>query len=140
MHDLQMAVLFGFTAIESLVNHAIEMLDEDFKLTRRGKVLPKSRLVRELGVDDKLKRVIPRCEGGKTIAGTEIWERYRGLKFLRDELLHVKQRGMEPDPRKLTAYDRLLVGEADTCAEDARAVIEGAWPSFLPDHVLEALG
>lgn len=55
------------------------------------------------------------------------------------ELLHVKERGLDADPKKRTAYDRLLVGEADQCVEDAVAVVEGIWPGWLPPHVQEAL-
>jgi hypothetical protein len=35
IRDLQSAVLYSFTAIESLANHAIDMLDDDFTLTSR---------------------------------------------------------------------------------------------------------
>jgi hypothetical protein len=35
-------------------------------------------------------------EGGVHVAGTSAWPRYLALKFLRDELLHVKQRGYDP--------------------------------------------
>lgn len=138
VRDLQSAVLFAFTAIESLANHAIDMLDDDFTLTFKKRTYAKTELVR-LGVDDKLRQVLPKLDGGETIAGTAVWERYRNLKFVRDELLHVKRRGLDPDPKKRTAYDRLLIGEADRCVEDAVAVVEGAWPGFLPPHVREAL-
>lgn len=79
-------------------------------------------------------------DGAEKIAGTAVWERYRKLKFIRDELLHVKERGLDSDPKKRTAYDRLLVGEADSCVEDAIALVEGAWPGWLPPHVREVLG
>jgi hypothetical protein len=87
-----------------------------------------------------LKRVVPLTDGGRTVAGTAAWERFRELKFLRDELLHVKERGYDPDPDVRTAYDRLTVGEGDHCVEAALSVIQGAFPDFLPDHVLEELG
>jgi hypothetical protein len=32
-----------------------------------------------------------------------------------------------------------MIGEADGCVEDAVAVVEAAWPGFLPDFVQEAL-
>jgi hypothetical protein len=138
VRDLQSAVLFAFTAIESLANHAIDMLDDSFILAFKKRTYAHKELV-GLGIDDKLKRVLPKMDGGEKIAGTEVWERFRKLKFIRDELLHVKQRGLDPHPEKRTAYDRLLVGEADGCVEDAIAVVEGAWPGFLPLHVREAL-
>jgi hypothetical protein len=49
VRDLQSAVLFAFTALESLANHAIEMLDPDFALTRKGKTIRKAALTRALG-------------------------------------------------------------------------------------------
>jgi hypothetical protein len=51
----------------------------------------------------------------------------------------VKERGYDPDPDVLTAYDRLMVGEGDRCVEDAQAVVEGAFPGFLPANALDAL-
>jgi hypothetical protein len=138
--DLSAAVLFSFTAIESLANHAIEMLPEDFTLERKGHEIPREDLALALGTDDKLKLVLPRVDGGHHIAGdAKVWERYKTLKFLRDELLHVKRRGYSPDPDEPSEYDRLMLGEADNCVEDAVAVVEGAWPGFLPDFVQEAL-
>jgi hypothetical protein len=138
--DLQAGVLSAFTAIESLANHVIDMLDDDATLTRKGRVVAQSDMVRELGIDDKLKLVVPLADGGARIAGSAVWDdHYRPLKFLRDELLHVKERGMDPDPNVHTAYDRLMLGQGDTCVEDATAVVEGAWPGFLPEQVRHAL-
>jgi hypothetical protein len=139
--DLQAAVLFAFTAIESLANHVIDMLPDNATVTRKRRVITKREMVRDLGIDDKLKLVVPLADGGARIAGTTVWDdHYRPLKFLRDELLHVKERGMDPDPEVRTAYDRLMLGEGDRCVENARAVVDGAWPGFLPDEVRKALG
>jgi hypothetical protein len=140
LRDLQAAVLSAFTAIESLANHAIDMLEDDATLMRKEERLSKDKLLR-LGVSEKLKIVVPMAEGGRHVASDSVvWGRYRELKFLRDELVHVKSRGYESDPDEPTAYDRLMLGEADMCVEDARAVIDGAWPGFLLDHVTDALG
>lgn len=93
-----------------------------------------------LGIDDKLKPILPRVKGGKHIAGdAEVWGRCKALKFLRDELLHVKRRGYSSDPDEPSEYDRLMLGEADACVEDAFIVIEAAWPGFLPSNVRDAL-
>jgi hypothetical protein len=140
LSELAAAVLFAFTAIECLANHAIDMLPDDTVVAlRKGRELAKHDLITSVGIDDKLKRVGPLLDLGANIAGTAAWERYRELKFLRDELLHVKARGYDPDPDARTAYDRLIVGEGDRCVEDARSVVEGAFPGFLPEHVLQAL-
>jgi hypothetical protein len=139
LSDLAAAVLFAFTAIESLANHAIEMLPDDAVLEGDGRTVPKAEMTRSFGIDEKLKRVVPIMEGAVPIAGTEAWERYLRLKFLRDELLHVKKRGYDPDPDTRTAYDRLIVGEGDACADDAHVIVDTAWPGWLPDQVQEAL-
>lgn len=139
LSSLSAAVLFSFTAIESLANHAIDMLPAETVITRKGREVAQADMVRSLGIDDKLKRAVPLLDGATSIAGTTTWERYRDLKFLRDELLHVKERGYDPDPSVRTAYDRLMLGEADGCVNDALAVVQGAFPGFLPPHVLNVL-
>jgi hypothetical protein len=142
--DLHVAVLYAFTAVESLANHSIDQLEDDATVqveNWKGEevAVPKSEMVRRLGISEKLSRVVPMLDDGVNIKGTRTWERYRHLKGLRDELVHVKERGYTPDPQQLTAYDRLLLGDADPCVEDAVAVVTGARPTFLPDFVLEAL-
>lgn len=140
VRDLTTAVLFAFTAIESLANHAIDMLPEDHGITRKGAALDAAGLM-WLPLEEKLKLVIPTIGGGRPIAGdARIWKRYKALKFLRDELVHVKERGYSSDPDEPSAYDRLMLGEADHCAADAFVVVNGAWPGFLPDFVVDALG
>jgi hypothetical protein len=90
LSDLDAAVLFAFTAVESLVNHVIDMLADDAPVTRRKQVVAKQDTTRVLAIDEKYKLVLPAVDGCKAIAGTATWERYRNLKFLRDELLHVR--------------------------------------------------
>jgi hypothetical protein len=144
LSDLAAAVLFAFTAIESLANHAIDTLEDDATVTIGRKdqevEIQKSEMVRRLGLDEKLKQVMPVVEGGRNIAGTAPWERYLHLKRLRDALVHVDRRGYAEDPQERTAYDRLMLGDGDSCVDDAVSVIEGAWPGFLPPHVRDALG
>ena len=137
--DLQTAVLCSFLAIESLANHAIETLPTGTTLSYKNKTYDKGQMVRWLGTDDKLKRVFRLLDGGEQIAGTNTWGRYLALKDLRDELVHIKERGLRTDADDPSAYDRLMLGEADSCVEDAVAVVEGAWPGFLPPHVRKAL-
>ncbi len=116
------------------------MLDDGTSVTlRKDREVPQAEMVRTIGIDDKFKKVMPLLPGGEAIAGTAVWARYLKLKFLRDELLHVKERGFKSDPDQPSAYDRLMLGEADSCVEDAIAVVDGAWPSFLPDGVRDSL-
>jgi hypothetical protein len=41
-------------------------------------------------------------------------------------LVHVDRRGYTADPDHPTAYDRLILGNGDSCVDDALAAIEGA--------------
>lgn len=63
--DLQTAVLCSFLAIESLANHAIETLPDRAALTHNKKVYDKDAMVRELSINDKLKKVMPKLDGGQ---------------------------------------------------------------------------
>jgi hypothetical protein len=96
-------------------------------------------MVRRFGISEKLTLAVPLLPDGENFKGTWPWERYRHLKRRRDELVHVKQRGYDPDPDVRTAYDRVVLGAADTCSQDALDVVRAARPEFLPDHVLKVL-
>jgi hypothetical protein len=142
--DLAAAVLFAFTAVESLANHAIDMLPATTTVTigRKGREadIAKDEMVRRLNLDEKLKLVLPLIDGGRNLAGTAAWERYLHLKGLRDALVHVDRRGYAADPAERTAYDRLMLGDGDSCVDDALGIIDGAWPAFLAEeHVRHAL-
>lgn len=138
--DLQTAVLCSFLAIESLANHAIENLPDGTTLAHNKKVYDKDSMIRQLSINDKLKKVMPKLVGGQPIAGdAKLWGRYCALKELRDELVHIKHRGLTSDPDEPSAYDRLLLGEADGCVETAIDVVEGTWPELFPTHVRQAL-
>jgi hypothetical protein len=140
LSELVIAVLLSFTAVESLANHVIDMLPNDAIVKKGQRDIPKDEMVRRLGIDEKFKQAVPLLEQARPIAGNhEVWTRYQALKFLRDELVHVKERGYDPDPDVRTAYDRLIAGEADHCVEDARAVVDGAFPGFIPDWVASHL-
>jgi hypothetical protein len=138
--DLQTTVLCASLAVESLANHAIETLPAGTTITRRKTTYDKGAMVRWLSLDEKYKKALPMVAGGRSIAGTRTWDRYLALKDLRDELVHIKERGLRTDADEPSAYDRLILGEADSCVDDAIAVVEGAWPGFLPEHVRSALG
>ena len=142
--DLSVAVLFAFTAIESLANHSIDQLSDDAIVQvefKQGEVreVTKAEMVRRLRIEEKLAQAVPMLDDARSIKGTHPWERFLHLKKLRDDLVHVKERGYSPDPDERTAYDRLLLGDGDSCARDAYLVITAARPGFLPEHVAEEL-
>lgn len=59
-------------------------------------------MVRRLGISEKLTLAVPLLPDGENFKGTRPWERYRHLKRLRNDLVHVKQRGYDPDGAPLS--------------------------------------
>jgi hypothetical protein len=53
-----------------------------------------------------------------------------------DSTLPYGIRWRTPTPTSNTAYDALMLGGADECADDALAVVLAARPGFLPEQVL----
>ena len=129
--DLWSAVLHSMAAIEAAANGLIDGLPDGTTVPRGdGEVVSKERMVRRLNLDEKLSLVVP-LAGGPMIKGTRPWELYVRVKGLRDDLVHVKEDHYDPDPEVRSAYDRLLVGDADDCAGDAFAVVQAIRPGFL---------
>lgn len=143
LSDLVGAVLHAFTAIESLANHSIDQLPDDasIEVERQGEPvsISKTDMVRRLNITEKLERAVPLLDDGNATKGTAAWERFVHLKRLRDDLVHVKQRGYSTDPDNPSAYGQLMLGADDDCVEEAVALVRAVRPIFLPDWVLEAL-
>jgi hypothetical protein len=100
--ELISGVLFAFTAIESFANHSIDQLSEtaSLTLTRRAKTereVRRDSMVRDLGIVEKLDRTVPLLTGRSSIRGAKSWQEFVELKRLRDELVHVKERGYSND-------------------------------------------
>ena len=141
--DLWSAVLHAFAAVEAIANDSIDRLPDDAAVTigkkDRTRDVPKAEMVRTLNLDEKLSLAVPVLDIGERIKGTRPWERYLHLKGVRDDLVHVKDQGVDQDPDVRTAYDRLLLGEADTCARDGFDIVQASRPGFLADHAVEYL-
>ena len=141
--DLWSAVLHSFAAIESVANDSIDRLPDDavVSIGRKDDTrdIPGAEMVRRLNLDEKLSLVVPMLEIGEQIKGRRPWQRYLHLKGLRDDLVHVKDRGVDPNRNVRTAYDRLLLGDGDQCAQDAFDIVQAARPGFLGAHVVEHL-
>ena len=97
-------------------------------------------MVRRLNISEKLELAVPLLPDGENTKGTKAWEQFVHLKRLRDDLVHVKERGYSSDPDDPSTYDKVMIGAADSCASDAIDLVLAARPRFLPEHVLEALG
>lgn len=141
--DLWSAVLHSFAAIEAIANDSIDRLPPNAVVTigKKGgaRDITQVEMVRRLNVDEKLSIAVPMLDIGEQIKGTRPWERYRHLKKLRDDLVHVKAGGYDPSPEVRTAYDRLILGDGDTCARDAFDIVQACRPGFIGAHVVEHL-
>jgi hypothetical protein len=82
---------------------------------------------------------VPLLTGRPSVKGGKAWHRFVHLKRLRDDLVHVKDRGYSNDPAPPSVYGRLILGEGDTCVAEAAALILELRPEFLPPHLQEAL-
>jgi hypothetical protein len=144
LSELWSAVLHSFAAVETIANDSIDRLPQDAVVTigksDRTRDVPHEDMVRTLNLDEKFGLAVPMLDVGEPIKGRRPWERYLHLKGIRDALVHVKDRGVDPDRAIRTAYDRLLLGDADTCAKDALDIVQAARPGFLGCHVVEYLG
>jgi hypothetical protein len=151
--DLWSAVIHSFAAIEAMANDSIDRLPREATVTIGRKndtrEIAQPDMVWRLNLDEKLKLAVPMLDDedllfdgpravGKLITGTRPWECYLHLKRLRDGLVHVKREASE-DPAVRTAFDRLLLGDADDCARDAFEIVQAARPGLLPPHVIERL-
>src|SRR3954471_16564217 len=63
--------------------------------------------------------------------------RFTPVRWLPTKCLQMTPNCGDKRAAELSAYDRLLLGDADTCAADALAVIDDAC-GFIPDHVRAA--
>lgn len=138
------AVLHSFAAIEAMVNIMVDRLPPETTITvgsgsrKREVAQPDMALV--LSTEDKLKHVAPLLDDCVNVAGdARVWRQFRELKKLRDDLVHTKEGGYDPDPQVQTAYDRLILGEGDDCWRKALNVVQAAWPGFLGELALSHL-
>lgn len=137
--DLWSAVLHSFAAVEALTNNAVEVLPDNATVTIRNRVLNRDEMVNRLGTEEKLKKAVPLNLNCERIAGTATWTKFLELKGIRDALVHVKRQNVISQPETITAYDRLVLGEADHCSKDAFDIVQAVWPGFLSTDVVEAL-
>lgn len=135
---LSAAVFLAFAAIEAYANEKIEGLAPGTEVKAGRKVVERDDMARELSIEDKLKRAVPLATRGHVAGDARLWEKFKALKGLRDELVHLKERGYSPDPDAPSPHSRLMRGDAGGCVEDAAELIgtmEGSWPdearSFL---------
>ena len=136
--NLGAAVLLSYAALEGLGNHTIDEMRKDatVELERDGETIT---LGREemwvLSVPEKLSVVVPAFTEKPSIEGTALWGKVERVCSLRDGLVSRALRPVAQDPEVL---GRLYRGDADSCAEDAIAVVRALRPELLPPVLLDA--
>jgi hypothetical protein len=137
------AVILAASAIEAYANECVDRLPDGATVTRQRngeqQQIPKSELIRRLGLEEKLDLVVPQVAGVASIKGQAVWERFKRLNELRGEVVHYKPRGQTDDPDIKSALGRLLTGEGSSCVADATAVITAYEPTVLPEATRQAL-
>lgn len=88
--ELQSAILWGITAIESYINHRIKIWND---LNPHDKLVDSK--VNKISIDKKIDEWIPRISNGKYfIKGDKCWSDYIALRNFRDtEIIHAKTSG-----------------------------------------------
>lgn len=118
-------VVFAFTALEAFANEALpDSVTYDVERGGVAKVLAKSEIERQLNLDEKLGKVLPEALGIPSPKGKKVWEKYRGLKKIRDRLVHLKsvdRRASGPDDE--TIWGTLLKAHGQAWCDHAHAVI-----------------
>lgn len=137
------AVLLSLAAIEAAANAAIDALPEGIEVTveRQGArvSVEKADMARRLNLSEKVDRIPPLASGATSIKGTGPWESFVALRRLRDDLVHVKERGYSSDPNNPSPFGRIFRGDASRCVEQATEVIVAAWPGWLSDRARAVL-
>lgn len=131
---LTAAVVLAVAAIESYANEQIDNLAETATLNIGGKEIARDDMARKLNIEDKLKKTVPLAKDSPSIAGNSaLWRKFTDLKELRDDLVHLKERGYSNNADAPSAYGRLMRGDGADCATDAATLIyemEGRkWPN-----------
>jgi hypothetical protein len=118
-------VIFSFTALEAFAN---EVIPESFVYTvqRDGATesLTKAEIERRIGLDEKLHSILPSVLSIASPKGTKVWEKYRAVKKIRNQLVHLKSVDGRPSgPDDETIWGTLLKTHGHAWCDDAHKVI-----------------
>ncbi len=142
--DLSIAVLLAVAGLEAIANECINRLDDQatVSIKKQGEVVEIAKVAMERGLSLKAKfdRVIPTVSGRPSIKGTAAWETLNRLTEMRNELVHVKNRGYSMDPDEPSIFGRIILGRTLTCVDDALFVVDAAFPDILFPQTRKDLG
>ncbi len=98
LQDLAACVILSFTALEAFANAETPDRFRFTEQTKKGrKTYSKSEIERRLSLDTKLNKVLPQALEVRSPAGIAIWQPYRRLVTLRNDLVHLKSKDWKPE-------------------------------------------
>jgi hypothetical protein len=108
LQSIVAGVIFSFTSIEVFANSKIPE-DYTFSQQRHDKkcteTYTREQAERFITLDIKLDKLLPEICKVKSPKGTKLWERYIGIKELRDRLIHLKTMDWQQSaPQKADDY------------------------------------
>lgn len=138
LHEyLQRAItipIFLFTALEAFTNQLIptdytyQKLPKVF-FWKRSKIMNKVEIERWMSTDEKLTTIIAQLRN-KQIKSTPLWPKYKELKKLRDELVHLKTR----EKQSVVAYNDLFKKLIDIDYRDFFDTTKKIMEYYIPDY------
>jgi len=87
------SIIFAYTALETFANYSIPDMYKYKKLRDDKKCLEiynKEEIEKNIKLDLKISDILPEIYNIKSFKGTKKWERYLGLKNIRDRIVHLK--------------------------------------------------
>lgn len=125
-----------FSSVEAFIN---QVIPESFiYLKSKKKIffikrvikLNKSDIVRQIGTEEKLCKILKQIFN-KDIKNEPLWDEFRKLKILRDEIIHLKQRSNQ----YLNSYNHIFISLIDAdymrFFENVKSTIEFFKPDFF---------
>lgn len=117
-------VFFSYQAIEAFCNEEIFRSSPnaiEVKIKKKKEALDRREAEKRLSTSEKLGQVLPKILSIPTMKGKAVWQRFRDLESVRDEVVHLKnQTVVDNDPSK--EVERILFR---LIAEDTRS-----WPKI----------
>ena len=136
------SILLSFAAVEAYANELMVRLPDDatVPVERNDTVrnIAKRNAV-DIGIGEKVRFVVPRVTGNQ-VWGTPAWDQFADLRRLRDEVTHLRDRGVSNDPDMPTVLGRIFRGDGANAPQEAAAVIEAAEPGWIWGDLRVPLG
>lgn len=128
--------IFLFTALEAYAN---QLIPTDYSYQRRVKIffwaktkkMNKVEVERRIGTDEKLSKILYDLRH-KQIKDTPIWAKYKELKRLRDDLIHLKTQ----EQKSVVAYNELYRILVDVNYQELFNTTKQVIEYYIPDYLL----